>query len=57
MHSRAAPDLCGPQPLSTYSLVFDDGNLLGLGVNNCPGGLYSVVAPGTARFQTAFALH
>jgi hypothetical protein len=41
---------------ATYTLVFDDGNVVGLGVGNCPGALYSVVTPGTSGYQTAFGL-
>jgi hypothetical protein len=41
----------------TYTFVFDDGDLLGLTANGCMGALYSSVAPGTAGYQMAFALH
>ena len=38
----------------TYSLVFDNGNVLGLNAANCPGGYYVAVPPGAAGYVTSF---
>ena len=39
------------------SLVFDDGNLVGIGSTNCAGALFMSVSAGTAGDRTAFTLH
>ena len=38
----------------TRSLVFDNGNVLGLNAANCTGGFYVAVPPGTAGYITSF---
>ncbi len=42
---------------STYGLVFDDGDVVGIAAANCPGAPFSSVAPGTAGYRTAYVRH